>query len=155
MTSVPPERQKLIGLTKGKLPPSSDSERFGNAGIPHKPGVIKFTMIGTPEKDTFKDPTASTPEVFDDFDVEYSPESAVAPADDPRNLRKIREKINRCPINFVDEPRPGKKLLVLDLDYSRFVLKITIDRSYRRHQTTCRRKSPIGGMCATWSACVS
>jgi hypothetical protein len=59
LTAVPAERQKLIGLTKGKLPTTSDADRFGTLGIPYRPDgrAIKFTMVGTPEKDTFIDPT--------------------------------------------------------------------------------------------------
>jgi ubiquitin-like domain-containing CTD phosphatase 1 len=53
LTEVPAERQKLIGLTKGKLAAEHDASRFGTLGI--KSG-IKFTMIGTPVKDSFKDP---------------------------------------------------------------------------------------------------
>ncbi|KAK1925545.1 HAD-like domain-containing protein [Papiliotrema laurentii] len=122
LTAVPPVRQKLIGLTKGKLSAELDSTRFGTLGI--KKG-IKFTMIGTPEELSFKDPNDLVlPEIVDDFDVEYSSQmtkkakNAIAPADDPRNKRKIQEKVETCPISVINEPRPGKKLLVLDLDYT-------------------------------------
>lgn len=53
LTAVPAVRQKLIGLTKGKLSAELDSTRFGTLGV--KPNV-KFTMIGTPEDMSFKDP---------------------------------------------------------------------------------------------------
>lgn len=53
LTRVPPARQKLIGLSKGKLPPEADPLRFATLGI--KKGC-KFTMIGTPEELSFKDP---------------------------------------------------------------------------------------------------
>jgi ubiquitin-like domain-containing CTD phosphatase 1 len=53
LTRVPPARQKLIGLSKGKLPPEADPVRFATLGI--KKGC-KFTMIGTPEELSFKDP---------------------------------------------------------------------------------------------------
>lgn len=52
LTNVPPERQKIVGLSKGKLSNEMDSVRFGALGV--KDG-IKFTMIGTPEADSFKD----------------------------------------------------------------------------------------------------
>jgi len=61
LTAVPPVRQKLIGLTKGKLSAELDSTRFGTLGV--KPGA-KFTMIGTPEDLSFKDPSdVKLPEV--------------------------------------------------------------------------------------------
>ena len=53
LTDVPADRQKLIGLTKGKLSAEHDASRFGALGLKT---VIKFTMIGTPVKDSFKDP---------------------------------------------------------------------------------------------------
>lgn len=53
LTAVPLVRQKLIGLTKGKLSTELDSTRFGSLGV--KPNA-KFTLIGTPEELSFKDP---------------------------------------------------------------------------------------------------
>lgn len=42
--------------------------------------------------------------------------------DDPalkrRNARKLLEAVNKLNVNIMNEPRPGKKLLVLDLDYT-------------------------------------
>ncbi|EIW66772.1 hypothetical protein TREMEDRAFT_34604 [Tremella mesenterica DSM 1558] len=120
LTNVPPVRQKLIGLTKGKLSPELDSTRFGTLGI--KDGS-KFTMIGTPEELSFKDPSQVTlPDVVDDFDVRYprhlDGKNRVSPADDPRNLRRIEQKVKEIPITIMNPPRPGKGLLVLDLDYT-------------------------------------
>ena len=56
LTDVPSDRQKLIGLCKGKLSAEHDASRFGSLGI--KSG-IKFTMIGTPIKDSFIDPKSA------------------------------------------------------------------------------------------------
>jgi ubiquitin-like domain-containing CTD phosphatase 1 len=55
LTNVPPDRQKVIGLLKGqsKLSSELDGTRFGNLAL--KEGVVKFTLIGTPEDQTFKD----------------------------------------------------------------------------------------------------
>lgn len=98
-----------------------DSVRFGALGV--KNG-IKFTMIGTPEADSFvyRSETAkqvscrllllghpgadSVQQQADDFDVRYKALAIakgeavrlVAPADDPRNKRKIQEVIRSCPI---------------------------------------------------------
>ena len=61
LTAVPPVRQKLIGLTKGKLSAELDSKRFGTLSVKHG---VKFTMIGTPEDLSFKDPSdVKLPEV--------------------------------------------------------------------------------------------
>ncbi|ORY28457.1 HAD-like domain-containing protein [Naematelia encephala] len=121
LTAVPAASQKIIGLTKGKLSAELDSTRFGALGV--KKGC-KFTMIGTPEAQVFKDPSlVKLPEIFDDFDMQYPSHptgkgGGILPADDPRNKRKVQEVIQSCPITVMNEPRPGKKLLVLDLDYT-------------------------------------
>ena len=100
LTNVPPVRQKLIGLTKGKLPVELDPTRFGTLGV--KDGT-KFTMIGTPEDLSFKDPhEINPPEVRDDFDIQYPShlegKGQVAPAEDPRNIRRVQQKVKECPI---------------------------------------------------------
>lgn len=55
LTNVPPERQKVVGLLHGSLKLSNelDAIRFGNLSL--KEGVVKFTMIGTPEDQSFRD----------------------------------------------------------------------------------------------------
>lgn len=35
-----------------------------------------------------------------------------------RNARKLKEACDKLQLNVMNEPRPGKKLLVLDLDYT-------------------------------------
>lgn len=64
LTDVPPQRQKLMGLAKGKLPP--DDISIGDIAFPttslkalNENGEKKvlIMLIGTPEADTFKDPT--------------------------------------------------------------------------------------------------
>ncbi len=37
---------------------------------------------------------------------------------DPRNARKVKEYTSKTNINIIHPVRPGKKLLVLDIDYS-------------------------------------
>lgn len=52
LTNVPPERQKILGLVKGSLPP--DQERLGNLNLAK---VKKFTLIGQPEGQEVQDPS--------------------------------------------------------------------------------------------------
>lgn len=52
LTQVKPESQKLIGLIKGKLPAKVDFQRISSLGLPHS--RVKFTMVGTPEEESFK-----------------------------------------------------------------------------------------------------
>ncbi|WWC88693.1 HAD hydrolase, family IIID [Kwoniella dendrophila CBS 6074] len=119
LTGVPPEGQKLINLlpgSKGKLSIEHDAKRFGTLGVKKS---AKFIMVGTREEDRFKDKTGVGNQVTDDFDVIYSNNvQGITPAEDPRNKRKIREIVEKIPITVMNEPREGKKLLVLDLDYT-------------------------------------
>jgi len=117
LTNVPPERQKILGLVKGKLPP--DDVRVEDLKL--APGK-KFTLIGTPQGSEFKDPfeLEDLPDVLNDFDLDFSanPSAAAKYLADQRNHRKIREAANKLKIEFMSPIREGKRLLVLDLDYT-------------------------------------
>lgn len=58
--------------------------------------------------------------MINDLDIDFSANPAAAHAylNDQRNLRKIREYTKKLNINIINPPREGKRLLVLDLDYS-------------------------------------
>ncbi|KAA1469377.1 HAD IIID h [Dentipellis sp. KUC8613] len=117
LTNVPPDRQKILGLVKGKLPP--DEERVGDLKIV---SGKKFTLIGTPEGDEIKDPSQLEflPDVVNDLDVDFSADPAAAAAyqNDLRNIRKVREATKKLKVNIINPLREGKKLLVLDIDYT-------------------------------------
>lgn len=57
---------------------------------------------------------------MNDLDVDFSanPAAAVAYQNDQRNLRKIREHTKKLQLNIIHPLREGKRLLVLDIDYS-------------------------------------
>ena len=55
-----------------------------------------------------------------DIDLAIDPVTAAAYINDQRNLRKIREHTAKLQLNIINPPRPGKRLLVLDIDYSGF-----------------------------------
>lgn len=117
LTNVPPERQKILGLVKGKLPP--DEGRISDLKI--APGK-NFILVGTPAGDEIKDPSQleSLPDVVNDLDVDFTenPQAAARYKNDPRNFRKIREATSNLQINIINPLREGKRLLVLDLDYT-------------------------------------
>ncbi|KAF9246355.1 HAD-like domain-containing protein [Melanogaster broomeanus] len=117
LTNVPPERQKILGLVKGKLPP--DQERISDLKIA---AGRKFTLIGTPAGDEIKDPSEleSLPDVINDLDVDVAdnPLAAAAYKNDQRNIRKVKEATAKLQINIINPLRDGKRLLVLDIDYT-------------------------------------
>jgi len=117
LTNVPPERQKILGLVKGKLPP--DQDRIADLKL--STGK-KFTLIGTPEGAEIKDPSQLEflPDVVNDLDVDFTenPAAAMAYLNDQRNIRKVKEISKGLEINIIHPLRPGKRLLVLDIDYT-------------------------------------
>jgi ubiquitin-like domain-containing CTD phosphatase 1 len=59
-------------------------------------------------------------DVVNDLDVDFSanPAAAESHKNDLRNIRKIREATEKLKINIIHPLREGKRLLVLDIDYS-------------------------------------
>jgi ubiquitin-like domain-containing CTD phosphatase 1 len=59
-------------------------------------------------------------DVVNDLDVDFSanPAAAESHKNDQRNIRKIREATEKLKINIIHPLREGKRLLVLDIDYS-------------------------------------
>lgn len=60
--------------------------------------------------------------MVNDLDVDFSKNLTAAAAykNDKRNIRKVREASNKLKIDIITPLRAGKKLLVLDIDYSAF-----------------------------------
>lgn len=117
VTGVLPHRQKLLGLKlKGK--PATDDAVFRDLNV--KPGA-KIMMMGTKEE-TIEEavkPPEELPEVVDDFDV-GDDEEVVAAKDCAIFQDKIAKRVKEYSIKKCHPPRPGKKLLVLDIDYTIF-----------------------------------
>jgi ubiquitin-like domain-containing CTD phosphatase 1 len=76
--------------------------------------------VGTPIGHELKDRNEDMPDVINDFDIDVSqyPELIRNFHEDQRNLRKIKEITTATEVHVMNEPRVGKPLLVLDLDYS-------------------------------------
>ncbi|KAK6136523.1 hypothetical protein DH2020_029759 [Rehmannia glutinosa] len=112
-TNVMPKRQKLLYPKVGsKL--ADDSLLLSQ--IPFK-ASIKMTMIGTVEDDIIVDPVES-PEIIDDF--ELGQDEAMDIKDKEVNKQKLRRRIQQYKIQVRNPCRKGKKLLVLDIDYTLF-----------------------------------
>ena len=114
-TSVPVERQKLIGLVKGQLP--ADEVLLQDLALKKGP-PFAFTLMGTRDEKLFVDPAdrEDLPEVFDDFDLDYAAISEQWHRS-KRNAEKLEKFTAKTEINWINERRPGKPLLVLDLDH--------------------------------------
>nr|SVE79638.1 EOG090X0A5K [Daphnia magna] len=114
-TGVKVERQKLLNLKfKGK--PAEDAVKLSILDL--KVG-FKIMMMGSLEQDIT---TASTvPEIVDEIinDLDMT-EEEIALENREEYLSKIAKRVDSYEIKLLNEPRQGKKLLVLDIDYTLF-----------------------------------
>lgn len=124
-TRVLPKRQKLVGLIaeNGGTKGVNDNLRLSELKIKGKVGADRivthqFILMGTPEEHIFVDPHQrdDLPDVIDDFELDFNAGSDewlqhVANAD---NLKSFTEK---TAVHIMNPPRPGKPLLVCDLDH--------------------------------------
>lgn len=116
-THVLPHRQKLLNLKmKGK--PAPEDALLSNLDL--KPGATnKIMMMGSSEqaianvKDLKEDPT-----VINDF--EEATAQALAVEFREEYLDKVEKRVKSYEVKVLNEPRAGKKLLVLDIDYTLF-----------------------------------
>ncbi|KAI9009535.1 HAD-like domain-containing protein [Gaertneriomyces semiglobifer] len=119
LTDVRPERQKLLGLVKGKVPADDIVLRTLQLGK----GVVR--MMGTVEHKIFQEPSPEErPEVVNDLDAD---QEDYMPGDEAKNdiahCRLLKETIEKTTISLINPLRQGKKLVVLDLDYTLFDCK--------------------------------
>jgi len=133
MTNVQPKRQKLIGL--GKKPNPDDEITLDSLKLkqPHS-----FMMVGCPdEKVLVEAAEAGVPDVVNDLDWDYDPTEQDEASSNVENRKKLDEKIRTVEIRTISEPRPGKKLLVLDLDYTLLDFKGTESSMERLKRPYC------------------
>ena len=116
-TKILPEHQKLIGLLKGKLP--EDCKTLRELGIQSSKA---FMVVGTPVSDILKEPSdMDLPEILDDFNEGVVLENR--PWEQQENIMKLQKVTLSTEVRIINPPRPSKKLLVLDLDYTLFDCK--------------------------------
>ncbi|CAL8078979.1 unnamed protein product [Orchesella dallaii] len=122
-TGVQVDRQKLLNLTyKGKL--AQDDCILANMSL--KIGQ-KLMMMGSLEKDieSVDIPPEERPDVNNDLDI---PDDDEEPLDNREvYLNKIARRVKEYRIHVINPPRPDKKLLVLDIDYTLFDHRTTAE----------------------------
>ncbi|KAI5693669.1 ubiquitin-like domain-containing CTD phosphatase 1 [Diaphorina citri] len=124
-TGVNPERQKLLNLKHaGKIP--SDDTKLADTNATDG---FKLMVMGSLEQSIQEASTKplDIPEIVDDFDIE---EDQVAIENKDIYLAKIDKRIQDYQIDILNEPRPGKKLLVLDIDYTLFDHRSAAEQGY-------------------------
>eukprot|EP00741_Cyanophora_paradoxa_P019978 tig00021179_g19282.t1 len=120
-TNVLPMRQKLLGLNLNGRP-APDDKQLAELNIKTKQ---KIMMVGTPEAEIPIAPD-DMPEVIVDFDIETK-DLDLDVRLRPENRKKLQHRIETTEIRIINPPRDGKKLLVLDLDYTLFDCKGNAD----------------------------
>ncbi|KAL6614087.1 hypothetical protein ACP70R_036357 [Stipagrostis hirtigluma subsp. patula] len=113
VTGVLPKRQTLL-YPKLMLKDVEDSTLLSS--IPFKPNG-KLTMVGTVEEEIFVGQEDS-PELLDDLDFEQNEVTAIKDKDVYK--QKLKRRASQYKIKVLNPCRKGKKLLVLDIDYTLF-----------------------------------
>uniref|UniRef100_A0A8D8QF88 Ubiquitin-like domain-containing CTD phosphatase 1 n=1 Tax=Cacopsylla melanoneura TaxID=428564 RepID=A0A8D8QF88_9HEMI len=124
-TGVKSERQKILNLKHAGKPPS-DEVKLSETNVTEG---FKLMVMGSLEESIQEASSkpVGIPEIVDDFDIE---EDQVAIENKDIYLDKIKKRIKDYQINVLNEPRPGKKLLVLDIDYTLFDHRSAAEQGY-------------------------
>lgn len=127
LTEVLPMRQKVIGLpsSNGRLPDDALLLNSFNLRADHR-----IMLVGSREADITAANAAylnAVNNVVNDLDVDYDPEdgSRRILRDEATYRRRLQRRIETTEVRIMNEPRPGKRLLVLDLDYTLFDCRST------------------------------
>lgn len=114
-TNVLPARQKLLNL-KHKGKPPTDETLLANLNL--KNGA-KIMMMGSSEQ-AIKDVSEviNDPSVINDFEEEIAQQLSTEYREE--YLNKVSNRVKSYEVKILNEPREGKKLLVLDIDYTLF-----------------------------------
>ncbi|KAL0488808.1 ubiquitin-like domain-containing CTD phosphatase [Acrasis kona] len=132
LTSVRSIRQKIIGLEpkSGEIKriKLSDDCTLRELGVKSNQ---KFTLVGTPDAYIIKDPheLMGLPDVVNDLTDDFQTTSdedvlVYAVQDHDRNMRELASRLSK-EVHLINEPRKGKKLCVIDIDYTIFDCKQT------------------------------
>lgn len=134
LTEVRSVRQKLFGIKTKDGKPLTDDITLEETNISDG---MKVMMMGSHEKDIQGIKLASRvglPPLDDDFDLLCDDDELdVMIPKDPTYKDKIARRVQHYKIKMFNEPRPNKKLLVLDIDYTLF-----------DHRSTAQTASELG-----------
>ena len=122
-THILPDRQKLMGLklkTSGVITNTTTMEELNLAS--------KIMLMGTPEESIAEmnavkpvQPDLSEGQEEEQQDTTWIEDPDTVPLDKREEVRiKLERRIQTYQGKILNEPRPGKKLLVLDIDYTLF-----------------------------------
>eukprot|EP01100_Stratorugosa_tubuloviscum_P014952 TRINITY_DN829_c1_g2_i1.p1 TRINITY_DN829_c1_g2~~TRINITY_DN829_c1_g2_i1.p1 ORF type:complete len:336 (-),score=118.40 TRINITY_DN829_c1_g2_i1:479-1486(-) len=126
-TNVPIARQRITGLKSKARPPNlSDDAALSDFEFLGFPKASKLMLIGSAEpliEIKFQEQVA--PEEQENDENEIEPEFEIY--ERPENLQKLERRIQNFTIKILNPPRPEKRCLVLDVDYTLFDHRSTVE----------------------------
>ncbi|CAI9733265.1 ubiquitin-like domain-containing CTD phosphatase 1 [Octopus vulgaris] len=124
LTGVLPHRQKLLGLQYNGRPPEDDIQ-LGTLKL--KPN-LKIMMMGSREDvlAEMQEPPKNLSNLVNDFEME---DEEISIENREEHLAKIEKRVRDYNVTVLNPPRDGKKLLVLDIDYTLFDHKSVAERA--------------------------
>eukprot|EP00397_Hematodinium_sp_SG-2012_P016013 GEMP01016323.1.p1 GENE.GEMP01016323.1~~GEMP01016323.1.p1 ORF type:complete len:325 (+),score=36.86 GEMP01016323.1:179-1153(+) len=117
-TDIPADKMKIIGVTngEGKLPTKGELLK----DMVFKKNDRSFMLIGTARGNFLKEPDPD-----DDTDIGAPVYDIILPASTLQ--QRLKAAIETTDLRWINNANPGKKLLVLDLDYTLFDCQGTRD----------------------------
>lgn len=125
-TNVLPARQKLLNVKSLSGPKmADDAQLLSEVKLPK---VVM--MMGSTEAaiDSISAAAEAAPEVVDDF--EDIPDDPIDVVSNPENTEKLNKRVAKYDVPPLNPPRDGKKLLVLDIDYTLFDHRSTAEHPH-------------------------
>jgi len=118
-TGIAPMDQKLIGLGVKLTKATTEDEniKLRDISLKAKNNLVPITLMGTPQVELIEQQAKEFEQltlqnkVFNDLDF-----GNLSPA--TREWKKLHDFSSKVEIQFVNPPRPGRKLLILDLDHT-------------------------------------
>ena len=116
-TGVASQDQKLIGITMNKAAQENSDQVLAATTFKAKNDVLTIQLMGTPQIELIEERARELEQlnlsgktVLNDLSMDSSPAT--------REWKKLQEFSMKASIKFMNNPRPGKKLLILDLDHT-------------------------------------
>lgn len=122
-TRVRPAKQKLVGVPKKTASGAAVADDTPLSELKMKGSKPKITVVGNRDEDAHVAPSAEeldslAPE--NDLDLPEDAELSVADRNNPLFLDRIAKRVENYKPKMLAGFRPGKKCLVLDIDYTLF-----------------------------------
>jgi len=118
-TEVPVGKQKILGLKTRSKSAITATTLVSDL----KARKNKFKMVGSSVELKTREDFDDIPQIINDLDWDFVPDYSKMNAQNSKYQKKLDHLVKNSEINIINQPRQGKKLLVLDLDNTLFDMK--------------------------------